>query len=628
MKDNLPREVKDTVLHEVNNVCELTEYCAKADDFFEDLEDLPLLLTQDGILRCFRHDALVFCSKFRQLLPTRPDLFLHDLLGHLYASGIEKCSNVMREFRVPDLAKFQANLFPSSWINTASLPSHQPWIPDEQGNTFPSKEWLVLLWEFIDSISTSESDDKNNSGNENKTSNILKEILTWHIIPTMHDYLVPVSMGKTVLNVSTCANSDSPQDKTRRELLVKLGCPQLNRTFLDSRFSNSAGATAVRKHYLAMIQSTEDVLGLLNQAMNGNRKSTLENHEIDRLLVFLQSDLSRLSCSLLRNLPFYQTISTTYTRLSGCNTVFEMPADVPGDDLQVLSTVTSSIFLRHAPQLSDLYRHIGVAQASSVEFYRHKVLKYFSHLTPEGRENHLRYIKNHLLNYHHDGYEAILSAMKQLSFIPDHLGALRPAKDFYDPETEEFKQFVPKEKFPSKPFDSMEWKEFLKKVGLQCTVTKDHFMQFAEQLEEQARNLLPATSNGAEEILQKSSILVSHLFGNKSLHTRQHLSQISKINFVPAANIEKSYLDIHPSHTKSILTCFSGSVTGTHKLLVWSSASLIEASAVPKRQDLVKMLRIDVTPTHQLVISHVKNIISLSLQRGKRKFLWNCNKSF
>ena len=606
MNDSLPKEVKNTVLHVVNNVYELTRYCAKAEDFFENLEGLPLLLTQDGILRCFRHNVLVFCSEFSKLLPSSY-LFLHDSLRDLYATDIEKCSNVMREFLIPDLAKFQIELFPPTWINTAS---HQPWNLTEPGNTCPSKDWLALLWEFIDYISRSESDDKNNSENESKASNILRDIVSWHIIPTTHNCLVPVSMGKTVLNVSTCLNSDTPQDKIIRGLLVKLGCPQLLISSLPN-FSSSGGATAVLKHYLAMVQSTEDVLGLLDRNMNWDTKkeATLENHEIERLFMFLQSDLANLSCSLLRNLPFYQTINSTYTRLSNGNTVFEVPDGVPGDDLQVLSTVTNCIFLRHAPKLAELYQYIGIKPASSAEFYIRIVLKYFNHLTPKGRESHLVYVRDHLLNYSYDGYEAMLSAMKQLSFIPDHLSVLRPANEFYDLDNEEFKHFLPKEKFPPKPFDSMEWKEFLKKIGLQCTITKDHFLQFAKQLEDEARNL-PHSTSDVEEILQKSSILVSHLFESKSLHARQFLSQVSKISCVPAANIKDLYLDIHPLHTESILTCFSGSVIEAHAPLVWSSASLISTSAVPRPDDLIKMLGIHVKPPHQLVISHVKNISS------------------
>ena len=604
IKINLPKKVEESVFHDGNNVSELTNYCAKAEDFFGNLEGLPLLLTQDGILRCFCQDFVVFCSSFSGLLPSRPDLFLHDFLRHHYASGLDKCSNVVQELLIPDLTKFEAILFPSSWINTSS---HQPWKPNEEDDTIPSKAWLKKLWEFIDYVSKNCEQKEN----ESKTTHILQEIMGWHIIPTTQNCLVPVSMGKTVLNVSTYLNSDSPQDENIRALLVKLGCPQLNHKILissSSRTSSPTGATAVRKQYLAMVQSTEDVLGLLHQTLNGDIRelTALTNHEIERLLMFLQSDHSRLQCPFLRNLPFYQTISGTYTRLSDRDTVYEVPAGVPEDDLQVLAKVTNFIFLRQVPKLADLYKYIGVKPASSVEFYISIILKYFNHLTPKGRENHLKYVRDHLLNHTHDGYDAVLVVMKQLAFIPDDSGVLHSAKEFYNPEDKVFQEFVSVTKFPPKPFNSKEWKEFLKKVGFQHSVTRDHFIQYAEQLEEKARD---APSDQTKKIVQKSSILVSHLFENEKLKEPQFLSQISNIKFAPAAKIKKLYLDIHPAYSKSILTCFNGSVHEEHVTLVWSSASLIAASAFPNRKrNLAQKLGAHTSPPHKHVISHVKNI--------------------
>ena len=527
IKCNLPKEVSGTVFRHVSNVYELTKYCAEADDFFENLEGVPLLLQEDSVLRCFHRDAIVFCSRFSQLLPNRHDLFLHNSLRYLYINALAKCSNVMQEFLMTDLSKFQGNLFPSSWIDTVS---HQPWNPDEQKNTFPTKDWLKLLWEFIDYVSKK---GENKEQNESEIGHILQEIAGWHIIPTTQNCLVPVSMGKTVLNVSTYLNSDSPQDRNRRVLLVKLGCPQLNYKILissSSRTSSPTGATAVRKQYLAMVQSTEDVLGLLHERVNGVMREEigLTNGEIEQLLVFLQSDLEGLSCSHLRNLPFYRSIIWTYTRLSVHQAAFEVQDGVPKDDLQVLSSVTNSIFLSEAPKLAELYKHVGIKRALSVEFYMHVVLKHFNHLSPEGRVNHLKFVRDDLLHRHRNGYQALLSILTQLPFIPDHVDVLRPAKEFYDPSHKVFAKFIANEKFPPPPFDSDEWKDFLKKVGLQCAVTQEHFFTFATQLQEEASN---PSSDQVEEILLKSNILVFHLFGNESFHTSQFLTRISKIKF-------------------------------------------------------------------------------------------------
>ncbi|XP_028392627.1 sacsin-like, partial [Dendronephthya gigantea] len=610
VKGDLPKHVKDTFLRGVENVREVTKYCAKEDKFLENLEGLPLLLTQDGILHSYHCGDTVFCSKFSKLLPFRPDLFLENSLRAFYSSDLKKCSNVMQQLTIPDLARFQTTLFPPTWIGTTS---HQPWSPNSQDNAFPSKDWLVLLWNFINSVSKKMENDKEY---ESKLSNLLDEIAGWHIFPTTHNCLVPVSMGKTVLNVSTYINSDTLQDKTRRNLLVKLGCPQLNLkiiaplSFKSSESVKPTGATAVCKKYLAMIQSTEDVLGLLHRTLNGveNVETILKVDEIQQLLMFLQSCCSQLSSSLLVELPFYQTISETYSRISKCNGVYEVPDNVPVDDLQVLASVTDSIFLLCVPKLADLYRHVGIKEITPMDFYLFTVLRHFEHLSPSGRVNHLKFVRDQLLHEHCESYEELLSLMKKLPFISDHLGKLHPADEFYDPENEIFQKFVPSGKFPPEPFDSDRWKEFLEKVGLQCSVTQDHFMQYAYQLEMEARD--HPNADPAKEILKKSSFLVSHLYENQSLHESSFLSQISRIEFVPAAKIRKLYLDIFPAHTNSILTRFKGSVVESKVALVWSSASIIAAKEYNTygRRKWMKSLGIHFIPPCDFVISHIKNI--------------------
>ena len=252
-------------------------------------------------------------------------------------------------------------------------------------------------------------------------------------------------------------------------------------------------------------------------------------------------------------------------------------------------------------------------------------------MTPQARIVHLNYVRDNILRENCDDYATLLSVLKHLHFIPDHSGVLHPAMEFYDPDNKVFRKFVPNEKFPPKPFDSKECKEFLKRVGLQCAVTKDHFLQYANHVEEEACNVSNPTSDGGKAILKRANVLVSHLLGNKSLQTSQFLSQISKIRFVPAAKITQLYLDIHPSPTKSILTCFRGSVIETETTLVWSSASLIPNQVFYHHKSyLAQMLGIHTSLPNELVTSHVNNISDRfpSTNKIEIKFPRICEKLF
>ena len=624
LKDQLPRNVKDTALLVIDNVYALTKYCSKGEGFFENLDGVPLLLTRDEMLRCFSVDASVFCSRFSQLVPSNPELFIHDEIRTLFVSDVNKCSSIVKEFDIPHLSKFKNALFPSTWSDSIT---HQAWDPSAKSGSIPSKEWLELLWDFIHDVSS-----------KKKESNVLQSISTWPIIPTTQSCLVPVSMSKTVLNVSSFLNNDSIVDGNRRRLLAKLGCSELQKIHITSRssssFVNSTGSEAVLKHYLALVQSAKDVLGLLDFALNKNgsqAETNLSDQEIEILLMFLQSDVSSLPESLLLKLPFYQTIGGKYTRLSSCRTVYEVPNNLPLQDIQVLADIENCVFLRQAPKLGDLYKYIGIQQASSVHFYLRIVLKYFNHLTPVGREAHLKYIRDYLLpvlRSNQQEYNQLISALQELPFIPDHSGALHRACEFYDPQNEVFSAFVPKEKFPQKPFDSKDWEEFLHKVGLQSVVTEAHFLEYATRVQREVCKP-HRESTRDKELSEMSQVLVSYLFENTNLHNHQFLSQISKITFVTAAKIKNIFLQIHPAYmvqtesSRSKFIMFNGSVTVEHATLVWSSAPLLSIANLKTpsgvhREDIVKKLGIHTKPPHELVVLHAKNI-SGRLHQTKEK---------
>ncbi|XP_046843292.1 sacsin-like [Xenia sp. Carnegie-2017] len=601
--NQLPKAVEQTLFREEKNVYEITRYCAQAsqngDGYFENLHGLPLLLTKDGFLRCFDQNMPVFCSKFSDLVSFQSNLFVTSLLQSFYSTYLNKCHDVLHEFHLSDLAQYLERLYPSSWIHSIV---HQPWKPDESNNEHPKKEWLVLLWKFI----VNEIRDKRVSNKVN--CHILECIRNWHIIPTTNCCLAPLSQGKTVLNVNSELSHDSFSDSVIRSILVKLGCPQLDKSIIDSVFTTrEKRIVAVCRHYLALVQSTKDVLGLLSTYVNKSNKIPLRHDEIERLLVFFQTGLHTLHTSTLRNLPFYQTIHGAYTCLSGNHTVFEIPEDFPKDDLDVLSQVAHIITLQSAPKLGELYRYIGVKTASSVEFYRDIVLKHFRYLTEQGRINHLRFIKERLI-YGNSG-KMLLAFLKTLPLIPDRKGVLHLANYFYEPDNIVFKNFVPEDRFPPSSFHLLEWRNFLVDIGLQNVVTKEHFASYANQLQERARNVSDRTSLEGVEILGKSNILVSHLFQNKSLHEPHFLSNISNISFVATAVTPKVYLDMCPAHIQTILTCYNRSVPQHHSLLTWSSASVIASSALPHgHNNVAKNLGVCSNPPYEFVVSHLKNV--------------------
>lgn len=605
LKDQLPKSVTDTALLDHHNVYALTKYCSKEDGFFENLHGLPLLLTQDEVLRCFTSSAPVFCSRFSDLLPSKQEHFLHKHLKIIFESNVTKCSGIVQDFDISHLSKFK-DAVPINWIDSAV---HQPWNPSAKSDSRPSKEWLKLLWEFIHHLSFK-------TGN----TDILGSIDSWPIIPTTQNCLVTVSMSKTVLNVSSILNCDSKVDGERRKVLTKLNCPQLENTIMPSQqdFRHGTGSAAVLKHYLALIQSPTDVLYLLDHTMskeNGQSQAKLSDEEIQQLLTFLQSDVRNLSYTSLRNLPFYKTIHGNHVRLSTYHIAYEIPVDQPSNELNTLSKVTNCVFLYQAPMLKALYESIGIQQASSVYFYLSIVFKHFSQLTSPGRISHLQYVRDSLmpslLAKQHD-HQLLLHALKELRFIPDKSGLIHQACKFYDSRNKVFSAFLKKEMFPPCPFDADEWKEFLLKAGLQTQVTPEQALKYANYVGNEVSKASILQQNG---IYDKSRILVSYLFENPHLQDHAFLQKIAKIRFVPGAEIRNSLLAVHDAYgcparsPTSNYVQFEGSVVSEYMDLVWSSAALLSPLVRPPA-DLQEKLKIHGKPPLQVVLAHTKNVVN------------------
>lgn len=605
LKESLPKNVKDTALLSYHNVYALLTYCSKCEDFFEKLQGLPLLLTQDHVLRCFTAQASVFCSRFSDLLPSKPELFLHKHMSSIFDSDIKKCSGIVKEFDIIHLSKFKDAVLPLEWQDDPTV--HQPWNPT--ADSVPSKEWIQLLWKFIHHVSSTKDENE-----------ILESIRTWPIIPTKENCLVPVAMSKTVLNASSLVNSDSSVDSNRRDLLSKLNCPQLQDSLMPHRddFRNSTGSATVLKHYLALIQSPKDILGLLDHTFsknNGQEQTKLNDGEIQELLMFLQSDISSLSTVLLKKLPFYKTTKGKHTHLPTTRTVYEIPYGVPQNDFDILSEVANCVFLSQAPMLRTLYAYIKIQEASSVQFYLSIVLKHFNQLTPVGREYHLKYIRDVLLPglpSKKVEYQLLTSALKALPFIPDQSGTLYCACKYYDARNTVFATFLPKEMFPPAPFDSDEWQDFLHKVGLQTVVTQKHFEEYATRVACEASK---PESARLVNVSAMSRILVSCLFESFVLQDGPFLQKISGIRFLPADKIRKEFLAIHAAYGvqpgSSNYIPFRGSVVSNHKPLVWSSAPILSRDDTltgDNRQFLVEKLGIHTKPPIERVLSHAKNI--------------------
>ena len=96
---SIPCNVSETPFGDALGVILVLLYCKIMRNFAAQLPDLPLLLTQDDCVRFFSSEDPKFLSRFQDILPSSPQVFVHELLDQKVFNDTEILkSSVVRSF--------------------------------------------------------------------------------------------------------------------------------------------------------------------------------------------------------------------------------------------------------------------------------------------------------------------------------------------------------------------------------------------------------------------------------------------------------------------------------------------------------------------------------------------------
>jgi len=255
--DVLPCSIDNTTFKHASCLKLLIEYCMKDDNFLQRLTGLPLLLTDDEVLRRFDSNNPVFLTPHSSLLSSQKDLFVHKEFTPLFSTFPREDlwkSRVFKRFDTKSIAPYLIQILPSRWFAADKQVS---WEPSE--NSIPSLEWLTTLWEMI---ITTYQERQSSFEDQEDASETLRPLEDWPIIPTSNGTLAPMSLGKTVLDLSTRIYDE---DRMVR-ILCKLGSSQLDFTVLPR--INKDEASLIASPHLAKPYSREDVISTLHYLFN------------------------------------------------------------------------------------------------------------------------------------------------------------------------------------------------------------------------------------------------------------------------------------------------------------------------------------------------------------------------
>ncbi|KAJ7380165.1 hypothetical protein OS493_010876 [Desmophyllum pertusum] len=657
----IPCGVNETSLKDALGVIVVLLYCKGDEHFLDKLPGLPLLLTQDNRLQLFSSRQPKFLSRYQDLLPGSPHIFLHEqVCRKVFSDTAAIKSSVLKTL---DANAFATNLPQTLPWERYGKGKFVEWFPNQKAT--PNQRWIFRVWVFLHEILRDVLNDAN-MDEESKVLNIktaLEPLSNWSILPVteaksvqrwttllsflqsrmpppLQHILVPLGRAASVLDFKT---ADSTSMKLV-DVLRKLGLPELNSSVLSTASSGTSMYSSLNSVSLAcmMVSSLKvpsSLLTSLDQKMDLDPQSLrgrLESQECITILEYFSRSVRSLRAddrTTLQRLPFYQATNGGMIQLDD-RKVCVLPIGIPRNEIDVLERALSVIFLESWSSLSELFKFLELQCVSAVDVYCTFILAKFSILSKEARHCHLEYIRKSIVENPStkDGdKQRILQCLSNTPLVPSADGALKTASCFYDPEIDVFHIMLPESMFPSKPLNSPEWLMFLRNIGLVHKVTKDDFKRFATEVAHEAA-LAPN-----ENTCKKSKVLVSHLMHRHNVVAEGLLQCICDIRFVAGEPVREALralcLPFGGVVGRQIpFVAFKGAVPADQAEIVWTKARFLPWWAVPRsrRQELnrpprvpidvycnafVTQLQIVEKPSVDLVVSHCQNIC-LQLSRN------------
>ena len=656
----IPCPVHTTPFKNYQGVIRVLKYCKDDDNFLKNLSGLPLLLTQDNHLSVFSESSPKCLSRYQDLLPHSPSIFVHkEVRGDIFNSTACMGAPVFRPLDVDLFASFLNKTLPQKYFSDGR---YVKWCPDTQPATLPDRRWIYRVWSFLEDFAKDTMKEAKIS--EECRDEFIRELLSplskWSLLPatkttqvgksstcsseiagnkqTVTDhFLVPLDKAESVLDFLDCGTSD----RKMVDALRSLGLPEVNFVILTTvnlgtiSYTNTDSYHFVR-NVVASLKTPKSVLIALKQILEIDSlclDGKLQYPDATIVLEYFSRSVESLTDvdkGTLRKLPFYPTTRGGLAKLHDSEPSI-IPDELPKEGMDVVESSLGCLFLKSHKTLSPLYKFLDVEDVSPADAYLKFVFKCFQHLSHEGKLIHFEYI-DHLTTSskvsQKDAKESekrkLLDCLKMVQFIPTKNGTMATASSFYDPRNAVFNAMLSEDSFPPKPFDSEEWLVFLEMIGLIQDVSQDDFQRFATQVAHEAAVMR------TEDTYEKSMVLVHHLLSRDDLLSDNFLKVVRDIPFVAAVPVSEDLQALYPPFGESKdgqipFIALTGTVSADHAEVVWTEAHLLPSWADPPKNQsqlsfpstddcgeycrvLLSHLQIHDAPSVDMVVAHCQKL--------------------
>ncbi|XP_072166134.1 sacsin-like [Diadema setosum] len=554
----LPITISRSKLQDSKGLTLLLTFCMKQDKFA--LDGLPLLLTQDDMLRVFSTSTRVFKSEYAELFPKNFPNFLHkEFLDRIPA----KQDSVLRDLDITAIAEMMSENFPFLKV------SSDDYLPfDDRFTRFPPK-WFKNLWNLLEDLN------KSPDGSDAFLDEIKERLRDYAILPA-----VPLSQALRQSSTSNFSLCLVPLKLSSTVLALQRDIPLPASSALQTLgVCTLADRSMPVIHRIACnVGSTTQILQVLLYWMS--KDSTLfrrlvkrQHEEILRIFLGSTKDLEDI-----KRLPCFETVNEDHVSIDSSRSVYVLSETIPTVEQHVWIESWPAVFLKEKEKFAHLYKTLGLSKGNEYYVYANFILPRFGDMSHDGRIQHLQNIKHMLLFLPDEERKDKISYLQlhSLPFIPGNDGVLHAASHFFDPKVEVFRLMKASDDFPPSTIWKILGLEFLREVGLTTEVTKSMFLTFAEEIE---------GSSVQRNDRLKSKYLVSCLQNECRLHEDQHfLEQVGRVKFLVRGELDQDLRSLHPPVAdRDCRVMFSGSMIEKTKL-VWTVLPILPQYAAIKSE--------------------------------------------
>ena len=503
---------------------------------------LPLMLTKNNKLRLIDIDYPLYSLEHTDLLPEH--CMGKFVSPHLMESA-ELEDKLLKLYLVTPVS-------PKYLAKNIDLPN-EPVVTFEVCNL----ELLQRLWNYIATSISSNQD-------------ILHYFQSVSIIPTSQSTVVSVGNCKTVL-----------REYGSMTLLRKLKLPVLNfESICIASYCNIVGCV---KEMLAKENVTCEVLNVLQHhlALSSDTASIPEatEKEVNEFISFLLKDTHALHSytATLQKLSIVKVITGEWESLENVGTVYALPHEAtPRVGLKDIHLDSSVKIIEIDHQHSAFYELMGVQVLDRWDFYNHVIIPHFQLLCLEAQITHLQQMRMA------GELNELLPKLHSIRFIKDdRRDELQLASEYYDPDVEIMKEFLPADVFPPKMWCESNNLQILRLLKLNSIVTDDMWIEFASQVQDCEES----APKRAEMLLQSLRTRVRGVYPIYSVetvepeetpeHFLQFLRSIADIKFVPyqfPSNVELLFrqLGVTIPVPPSKFVCFRNSLFSREDVTITS----------------------------------------------------------